>query len=68
MNGTFACCPIVCAECATEALQIQRKRHHSEWGDAIELIDNQQQRECVREFLRGIYQRAKEAHKAREAA
>ena len=69
MKGTFACVPIVCPDCAQIGLEIQRKTHHSAWPEAIGKIADDQQRECVREYLRGIYQRARAALDAkREAA
>lgn len=69
MIGAFSCCPVLCSPCSRAAVEIQRTKHHAAWGEAVQVIADDKQRECVREYLRGIYQRAREARQAkREAA
>ena len=56
MSGTFSCCPVVCQPCGTAAEQIQRAPVTS-WGDRIDQLA-EPVRECVRDYLRGIWMRA----------
>ena len=56
MTNTFHCCPIVCQPCGDAAEQIQRAAPTS-WGDRIDQLADPV-RECVREYLRGIWMRA----------
>ena len=56
MTNTFHCCPIVCPPCGNAAEQIQRIPGAS-WGDRIDQLA-EPVRECVRDYLRGIWMRA----------
>jgi hypothetical protein len=68
MTGTFRCRPIICPPCARSAVDIQRAKAPSTWASEIDAIADEQQRECVREYLRGIYRRAQERQRAKVAA
>lgn len=61
MTSTFRCCPIVCPPCGDAAEQIQRMPAAS-WGDRIDQLADPA-RECVRDYLRGIWQRGQVAER-----
>ena len=63
MNGTFRCRGEICQPCGTAAEQIQRAPVTS-WGDRIDQLADPV-RACVREYLRGIYQRAQVAERVK---
>ena len=56
MTNTFHCCPIVCIPCGTAAETIQRTPAAS-WGERIDQLA-EPVRECVRDYLRGIWMRS----------
>lgn len=57
MTNTFHCRPIVCPPCGNAAEQIQRTTPPASWGDRIDQLADPA-RECVRDYLRGIWMRA----------
>jgi len=57
MTGTFNCVPIPCQQCAQSALAIQRT-NASTWAGKIATLPDDS-RECVREYLRGIWRKAR---------
>lgn len=57
MTGTFRCTPTPCPQCAMPAMDIQRT-DASTWAGKIAALPDDS-RECVREYLRGIYQRGR---------
>ena len=63
MSGTFSCCPIVCELCGNAAEIIQRKPADS-WSAELDRLPDTIQG-CVREYLRGIYQRGQVAERAK---
>ena len=63
MTGTFHCRGEVCQPCGNAAEQIQRASVTS-WGDRIDQLA-EPARACVREYLRGIYQRAQVAERVK---
>lgn len=58
MTGTFRCAPFPCAECSRAAAQIQLSGNAQTWAIAVQELPDQI-RECVAEYLRGIYQRTR---------
>lgn len=66
MIGAFSCCPVVCELCGNAAELIQRASVTS-WGDRIDQLA-EPARACVREYLRGIYQRGQVIAKMKEKA
>lgn len=56
MTNTFHCSPIPCKPCGDAAESIQRAPVAS-WGDRIDQLA-EPARECVRDYLRGIWMRA----------
>ena len=60
MTGTFRCTPTPCPQCAMPAMDIQRNADTT-WRDKIAALPDES-RECVREYLRGIYQRGRVAN------
>jgi hypothetical protein len=56
VTGSFGCAPLVCAECSRAALEIQRRYPPDQWGPQCDATPPAI-RECVREYLRGIYRR-----------
>ncbi len=63
MNGTFRCRGEICQPCGNAAELIQRAPVPS-WGDRIDQLA-EPVRACVREYLRGIYQRGQVAERAK---
>lgn len=61
--NTFHCSPIVCPPCGNAAEQIQRAPVAS-WGDRIDQLA-EPARECVRDYLRGIWMRGQVAERIR---
>lgn len=64
--GSFKCAPTPCPECAREAMRIQTSGRAVMWSAQIDEL-RPEIRECVREYLRGIWQRAKVASDAKSA-
>ena len=61
MTGMFKCPVSTCPPCTRKALDLQMRYHPREWASLIAEIEDEKQRECVAEYLRGVYQRIKEA-------
>lgn len=66
MTGTFHCHPVICDLCGTAAEIIQRKPVDS-WSAELDRLPDTIQA-CVREYLRGIYQRGQVIAKMKEKA
>lgn len=64
MTGTFRCRGEICQPCGNAAEQIQCTAGTS-WGDRIDQLA-EPARACVREYLRGIYQRGQVIAKMKE--
>ena len=64
MTGTFRCAPFPCAECSRAAMRIQTSGRAVMWSVQIDEL-RPGIRECVREYLRGIYLRNKAASDAK---
>lgn len=58
MTGTFRCAPFPCAECSRAAMRIQLSGSTQTWATGVQELP-EQIRECVAEYLRGIYQRTR---------
>lgn len=64
MNGAFRCL-YVCVDCGAEADRIMRTPVAS-WEQELQSV-TEEKRECVRQYLRGIYQRAATIRRLKEA-
>lgn len=62
--GSFKCSPTPCPECSREAMRIQTSGKAVMWSAQIDEL-RPEIRECVREYLRGIWQRNKAASDAK---
>lgn len=65
-TGSFKCAPTPCPECTRAAMRIQTSGRAVMWSVQIDEL-RPEIRECVREYLRGIWQRAKVASDAKGA-
>lgn len=57
-SGTFRCSPLPCPQCSRAAAQIQLSGNAQTWAIGVQELP-EQIRECVAEYLRGIYQRTR---------
>lgn len=64
--GSFKCSPTPCPECTRAAMRIQTSGRAVMWSVQIDEL-RPEIRECVREYLRGIYLRNKVANDAKGA-
>lgn len=67
MTGAFRCMPLVCGPCALRALDIQRKVDVREWRETIDRVEDERVRECIREYLDGVWLRGAERTERRPA-
>jgi len=64
MTNTFHCRCEICPPCGNAAESIQRNTPRESWGDRIDQLADPV-RECVREYLRGIWMRAQAIGRAK---
>lgn len=64
MTGTFRCAPFPCLKCSRAAMQIQLSGSAQTWAIGVQELPDSI-RECVAEYLRGIYQRVRVIERAK---